>query len=322
MSFVFLSHRSVDKPRIRPFVIELIDRKIPVWVDNFEEFNLRLDVKERRINEEELAGGIEKLRDWPGQIDHALVQAFAVIVFWSKNWTADRAVLTREHGAAHILGNVGYSAYIPVLLDDANQLDQAVIAYREAVHDTVQAYNVARYGQEHWAALTKAVQKLWSHRAHSQSPQLVSSIGSASVDWLAEFRTPNREPDRTVELLLRLPGGPAVDPFLIPASIRRLVANGTGREEAPLTVTEAGGLVLRTFSEQMRKNPDVLVVMPSAIPPPSRVPMAEYWASVFDVACCLGPRMLGALLLSIRAQVFGGLDKQVADILARLEKLS
>jgi TIR domain len=189
VNFVFLSHRSIDKPRIRPFVLELIDRQIPVWIDNFEEFNLGIDGTKRRIDEQDLAGGIEKLRDWPTQIDHALVRAFAVVVFWSKNWTTDRAILTREHGAAHIFGNVGYSTYIPVLLDDTDQLDPGVIAYREAVHDTVQAFNVARYGQSHWTALLEAVQKLWQQRMSAPPNPVVSSVALTNVDWLAELAT-------------------------------------------------------------------------------------------------------------------------------------
>src|SRR5262249_28151348 len=159
----------------------------------------------------------------------------------------------------------------PVLLDDTSLLDKEVIAYREAVHDTVQAYNVARYGEEHWTALIEKVQELWIAQGHSSPHCVASSIASDSIDWLRELGIPARDPDRTVFLLQRLPPGPAVDPFLIPLSIRRAVANGVVNEEAPLTVTEAGGLVLRTFSEELRANPDVLVVMPSAVPPPFRV---------------------------------------------------
>lgn len=318
MSFVFLSHRSVDKPRIREFVIGMIDRKIPVWVDNFEEFNLGLADTARRINRNDLAGGIEKLRDWPGQVDYALVRAFAVIVFWSRNWTTDRAILTREHGAAHIFGNVGISKYIPVLLDV--ELDPGIIAYREAVHDTVQAYNVARYGNEHWIALTETVQKLWNDWSNHQPAQVISSIRS-NINWLEELRDTARTPEQTVTLLVRFPPGPAVAPFLVPMFVRRSVANWMAPQPhaAPLTLNEAGGLVLRTFPEEMRKNPDVLVIMPAAVPGPFQSPMAYYWETVFNLACSLGPRMLGALLLSIQIQAFGGREQQVAEILEKLE---
>lgn len=324
MSFVFLSHRSADKPRIRPFVLDLIARGIPAWIDRVEEFNVDIPPGERPIRREELGGGIELARDWPVQIDKALMQSFAVVVFWSVNWTRDRDILVREHGAAHIFGNVGYSTYIPVLLDEDAKLDRDVIAYREAVHDNVQAYNIARYGEAHWHALAVRLQELWdAHRnertqTKAQYASHPSERALDNTDWFRELISP-RSPQHTVELLAKIPLGPAFDPWLLTPGIRRAYANGITDVEAPLLVSEAAALVLQTFSEDCRRNPDRLVVMRSAVPSIFHVGATHYWSSVLDHACILGPRMVAAILLCAPPSVLQGSEQATAETLQQME---
>lgn len=322
MSFVFISHRGTDKPRIQPFVRSLIDRGIPAWIDRVEEFNVNLPEGERTIAPEELGGGIELTREWPTQIDKALMQAFAVVVFWSRNWTRDRDILVREHGAAHMFGNVGYSTYIPVLLDEESQLDKEVLAYRQAVHDNVQAYNVARYGEVHWRALTDRLQELWKGHRQEQGlapiPRSSDDRPLGSAGWLREVTSP-REPQHTVSLLIRFPPGPAVDPWIVPTTVRRCYAHSISDTEAPLLVSEAAGLVLQTFNEYMRRKPEVLVVMRSQVPNVFHVGTGTYWSAVMDHACILGPRMMAALLLSANASMLRGIEQTIAEVLQQLE---
>ncbi len=322
MSFVFLSHRSSDKPRLRDFVLGLIDRGVPVWVDNYEEFNLGLAPDERRIESGELAGGIEKLGDWPTLIDHALVQACAIVVFWSKGWDLDRAILMREHGAAHIYANAKKSSYIPVFLDAPGELPQSVLDYRVAVNDTVQGYDVSRYGDRHWQDLTDKLVELMHAATRFELDASNVQVHLGDIYWDHEIRSPQKDPDRIVSLLMRLPPGPAVDPFLLEYRVRSRIANSLSPEESISVVMEAGGLVLRTFSPDLRKNPDNLIVMPAATPSPYHGTRLDFWLTVFDHSCNLGPRMLGALLLSIRPQAFGGNESAIVEVMQNLENAS
>jgi hypothetical protein len=320
MSFVFLSHRGIDKPRIRPFVLELIKRGVPVWIDRPEEFNLGLSSGEMPIVRDALCGGIALASDWPQQIDEALMQAFAIVVFWSKNWTRDREVLTREHGAAHMFHNANYSTYLPVMLDDASMLNPAVVAYRNAVHDNVQAFNVARFGKEHWDALIDRVLALWqSQRKVKVTSQLGWAHTYPSIDWVSELAHQPRDPVRLVELLDMLPPGPAVDLFILPIEIHWAFAKSGSEVEARLLVSEADALVLQTFSAPLRSVPERLVVMPTAVPSPFQVSLQQYWSEVLAHACTLGPRMVAALLLSIRPAALTRIQPQVVQVLRQLE---
>lgn len=319
MSFVFLSHRSHDKPRLRSFVLSLLERRVPVWVDNHEEFNLDLAPGEHRIEESDLAGGIEKLGDWPTQIDHALVRATAIVVFWSRGWEAERAILVREHNAAHIYSNVGKTAYIPVFLDAQTELPESLLRYRAEVHDTVQGYDVARYGDEHWSALTEKLVKLTCADGPPPADDRRPEPISGPVDWEAEIRSSARDAEHIVALLTTLPPGPGVDPFLVRFKLRRAVASSLSPDASTDVVMEAGGLALRTFASELRSNPDNLIVMPSATPSVHHVGLQEYWSCVFDHACILGPRMLGALLLAIRPHAWRGMESEIAAVMKSLE---
>ena len=320
MSFLFVSHRSVDKPRIRPFLRDLIRRNIPVWIDNFEELNLNLGPLEPRIELEQLAGGIEKARDWPLQIDQALVRAFAIVVFWSRNWSEEREILVREHGLAHVFGNTGLATYIPVFLDSPAELPAPVSAYRAAVHDVVQGYDVARYGEPQWQALVEHIERLWDKSRQQLAPAPAPAVPVEAVDWHEVIRDGKHVSKRIIELLRRLPEGPAVPAYWISYELQLAFASNVPHGDAPLLVMEADGLVLQTYPESARKKPHTLVVVPAAMPPP-KANAIEFWTGVFPLACILGPRMVGGLLLCIRPQALRGLEHEAADLLKQLENM-
>ena len=75
--FVFVSHVSEDKQRLRPYLERLMDGGIPLWIDRPEEigFGARYPVKDR----------IGYGSDWRQSIRHALEEARAILVFWSRH---------------------------------------------------------------------------------------------------------------------------------------------------------------------------------------------------------------------------------------------
>jgi hypothetical protein len=320
VSYVFLSHRSIDKPRIRPFVCRLAERGIPFWVDRPEEFNLNLAAGERPLSRTELSGGIPPGSDWPLRVDDALMRARAIIVFWSVNWTSDRAVLVREHGAAHMFHNVGYSTYIPVMLDDPSRMNAAVLDYRQHVHDVVQAYDIARFGNVHWDGLIHQLEGIFTRRDQFALPQAApaASIAARRTDWGLAI-TATLDPEKIAELLMHIPPGPAVPQHIIPHQVFNAFPSSISDIDASLLLSEAAGAVLKTFPPELRRRPETLVVMPYTVPNAIRVPAESYWQSVFANACVMGPRMVAALLLCVRASVLMGLEDQVVTVLQELE---
>src|SRR4051794_37057826 len=317
MSFVFISHRSVDKPRLRHFVLRLVDRRIPVWIDNFEEFNATAARDEPRIERAMLAGRIAPATDWPTEIDAALLEAFAIVLFWSAAWGAERSVLSREHGIALARHRTGEAKYFPVFLDPTDALPPALTRYRLDAGDHVQAFDVARYGNDQWTALVDAIEETWQ-AWQRRAPAAARTAGSRSArtDWAGALASA-REFQHSADLLRGLPEGPAVDAFSIPQSVRRAFAAGTNDLTGPAVVAQATQLVLAALGSRP-PNAHAYVIAPSDLRPVGRVALVDYWADVFDHACLLGPRMVAALLLAAPPAVLSGIRSQAADLLGYL----
>lgn len=76
-SFVFVSHCSEDKPRLRPYLECLMDEGIPLWIDRPEACGFGARYMERYR--------IPYGADWRREIRQALEFAKAVLVFWSRH---------------------------------------------------------------------------------------------------------------------------------------------------------------------------------------------------------------------------------------------
>jgi hypothetical protein len=318
MSHVFISHRSTDKSRFRQFVLRLADRRVPSWIDNYEQFNVALSPGEARIEAAMLAGGIRKARDWPVEIDVALLNSSVVVLFWSRAWQLDRAALAREHGIALARHRANAATYIPVFLDDPADLPPELLQYRADSGDLVQAFNVARFGQDQWTALVDAVESAWRSRVHFDATNSIANVVAPTdrADWKRILNTARTEDD-SVRYLLLVPEGPAVDVLNVSSSLIRAFANGTNATTAPDTVNIASRLVLTALGASPT-NRQAYVVTPADLPAPDRG-VATYWAQVFTHACLLGPRMLAALLLAAPVNVLRAVHNDAAKLLATLE---
>ncbi len=309
--FAFVSHRGADKPRIRSFVNTAIERHIPLWIDRPED--LEIDV----TNHQQWLGQIGKGTEWPTSIDEALFAAAAFVVFWSKAWQDHVGVLLREVAVAHARARLRQARYFPAFLDRVSDLPADVRAFREENHDVFQGYNVATPDSLDWQRLLDELAAATKHRP-DDSAGGPADVSSAPIDWVAVLFDHGR-PERVSLLLLRLPPGPAVDSLEISFGLRVLVANAVTGPAAAGLVATASASVLATFPASMRGARFSLIVMPASVPHPSQVAALSYWDSVFDTACHLGPRMLGALLLSLPPNVTHGRERELGELLNRLE---
>lgn len=316
--FAFLSHRGVDKPRIRAFVAQAIDREVALWIDRPNELNT--DGSNPPITLDRLYGHIRPGTDFPTAIDDALFAASVTVVFWSVAWQDRIGVLLREYSVAHARARNHQAAYLPAFLNRPESLPAQVRDFRAENNDNIQGYDVSTPDAPDWARLLDDVGALTRPGRLAATP-LVTPVPSGTIDWLSVLRESNRDADATAALVAAIPPGPAVDALEMPFRLRVLVANGLSSVESAGVVAEASSLVLDTFPSDMHSRRFALVVMPAVLPDPL-IGLLPYWDTAFDAACRLGPRMLAALILVLPPAVIHGREIDFALILGRLERWS
>jgi hypothetical protein len=121
-----------------------------------------------------------------------------------------------------------------------------------------------------------------------------------------------------LKALRGLPPGPAVDPFLIKLRLKRAFAAAGDAVQAAAIVAEASDLVISAL-DQPPTDKYAYVIAPSELPNPGLSGLLDYWATVFDHACILGPRMVGALLLCAPRAVLSGDNSDIIALFKRLE---
>jgi hypothetical protein len=113
------------------------------------------------------------------------------------------------------------------------------------------------------------------------------------VDQLFQLNT---EVSDRVEALQKLPLGPGLNRSQIKQNIIRAFAeSSTNCSDARNIVCEANNLVLAAFEK--RPNDIQAITINQAVLPNPYSGFVDYWLTIFDHACMLGPRMVGALLL-------------------------
>ena len=113
--------------------------------------------------------------------------------------------------------------------------------------------------------------------------------------------------------------GPPVDRSTIVLPLIRAFAASTDPVRAPAIVGEAGDLVIRALPA-IPRNRYAYVIALSELPDP-KLSMVDYWAKVFDHACSLGPRMVGALFLVAPPAVLNGSRQAIRELFEKLETI-
>ena len=96
MSFVFISHASPDKAKIRPIVEALVAQGQKVWLDKPEAMGFSREWIEANIHQRHLPAG----RSWRSEINKAAVEAQLILVCWSQYAREDRNVWLHEANLA------------------------------------------------------------------------------------------------------------------------------------------------------------------------------------------------------------------------------
>jgi hypothetical protein len=120
-----------------------------------------------------------------------------------------------------------------------------------------------------------------------------------------------------VKALASIPGGPGIDPFEIKPNIKRAFAGGTNPVSAAAVLGDAGRLVIASL-DRPPKNRAAYVCAPMDFGDPQKMGMLNYWSTVFDHACMLGPRMVGALLLAAPPTVVTGAKQDITELFEKL----
>jgi len=309
MGFAFLSHRSSDKPRLLEFVRRLEAERLSFWVDNPDAFG----------PDAPTAPGIAVGRDWPQQIDQALMGARAIVVFWSAGWADGGAYLSMEHAVALSRHRAGAAAYLPVLLDSHGVLPPQILGLRSDRHDVVQAINIPRDGARGWDQLIDALHQTLSTPPPpvKLNPYIVPPASRPAIDWHEILRASAENPSRLGELLLALPEGPPIDTFEVSIRTIQRIANATTALNAAGAVGEANALMMSVLPIRYDDR-FAYIIMRASVPDPNKVPLQDYWIAVIEQACFLGPRMLAALLMALPPPVKVGLEDDLGEVLTRI----
>jgi hypothetical protein len=121
-----------------------------------------------------------------------------------------------------------------------------------------------------------------------------------------------------LKALARLPPGPGVDPFVVKLSVKQAFAGTTDPVRAAALIGEASELVITALARPPN-NRYTHVIAPADLPNPQHSGLLNYWSVVFDQACMLGPRMVGALLLVAPAAVLNGARSDIIELFTKLE---
>ena len=173
-----------------------------------------------------------------------------------------------------------------------------------------------RYGHDHWNQLLEAIWDACRLPLSGVADACVSP-GGRPWDWDKVFAARERDDDELLSCILSIPEGPAVDAFMITIEIKQRFARATTPTTAKEIVGRASSTVLRALgSEPANKQAFVIEVHHLRAP---ELGLSDFWASAFDEACMLGPRMVAALLLVAPGAAVRGAEAKFAEILRKLE---
>lgn len=268
---------------------------------------------------------------WPAWCDAQIRQSDFVLMVCTQTYLrrvdgdeeagVGRGVLWEGRLIKQQLYNTGSVArkFVPVLFADGSEADVPVPVAGATIHrvETAEGY--------------EALLRLMTNQPLTPMPLLGRrrKLPARQRQSLAETSTGKSLPvgdlfEAEIEIsvrlkaLARLPCGPAVDPFVVEFSIKRAFAGAADAVQAAAIVSEASNLVISAL-EKPPRNRHIYVIVPASLPNPQVVGLLNYWASVFDEACFLGPRMVGALLLFAPPVVLKGVKSDIIELFTKLE---
>lgn len=318
MGFVFISHASEDKPRVRPLIQALAFLGVKVWIDrpgfgpnhfNFDQdFIAKYDIR-----------GIKAGSDYDSEISEALYRCGAVLVCLSRALNKDRQILVNEL----VFGKI-QQKLVACLVDDLPYaelpgnlgLGDASKIQAERIDSTVLQAAVDLIAQGNAAsAFTGPIEVQW---------KIVLSL-VRQIEQLVPAGPKDEDLRRAAEELVRFPVTPIVRASDIPLSITEIFAERFPEPAA------AQGFLARAMRVRKLCNPeggteDQILVKDIDVPSPFLVPPRVYWDDVLPTAGLRSPRTLAALLLTPGApdpaSLRPALERDLTEFRQRLERFA
>ncbi|PJG53331.1 hypothetical protein CVM73_20710 [Bradyrhizobium forestalis] len=178
MSYVFISHASPDKPRIKPIIVALRKAGLQVWLDNPVAAGFSASEVEsfHRIR----AGG-----RWEDEIDEAKKQAACILVCWSSHAVTDGVVSGKER--ITWLEEAGYARAEQKLL--ACTIDEVSPTALPGTHSAQQMPCLdPAMGAERWnAAMTTVIADIGAMIARYEGEREAAASISMYIEGLESF---------------------------------------------------------------------------------------------------------------------------------------
>lgn len=294
MGFVFISHASEDKPRIRSLVKALAFEGIQLWLDrpgyggshfNFDqEFILRHNIR-----------ALQSGKLWPEQLSDALNEASAVLLCISRSLCKERTVLSQEVAIGIQLGKL-----TACIVDDLAEVDLptelGLVDLSKIQTERIDsklldiAVAAVEAGQIP-AALAPELKAQWE-RVLKLKADIRRIFFEHDVDSLSSI-----EVHHACNELAQYPIGPAVQCFDIPAELIELFADrfdraARSRRVVSLAMSLTHQCNVEGFSERQ------ILLMPGEVVPPETTSPLQYWTDVFCAAGMKSRRTLASLLIS------------------------
>ena len=313
--FVFVSHASADKARVRPLVEALALQGLNLWLDRpghgSSHFNFDDDFIERF--------GIRSLPSgerWSEEIAHALREAGAVLLCISKSlfeashvWLQELTVAAHDHKLVTCVIDGTRPSRLPRL----GLIDLAALQTASIDTDVLQGAVTQVSSGTPPASLPSTLRAQWQI-----TTGLVSDI-EIILDRSGARAPSPRQLQTICSGLVQVPIGPVVHAAQIPLEVIRIFADRfsdsrTSRHFVQLAMKIRSACNPEAFTEEQ------IVVSAAEVRDPAETTAAAYWADVLTVAGSKSRRTLAALLMTPGAPSTRELPQETLGIFGRFGK--
>ena len=299
MSFVFISHASKDKVAlVRPVVEALVDEGVRVWIDRpgagEDNFGFEQDYIEKNNIDFLLSGN-----SWSKNIEDALAQSGAVLGCLSRSLKGQRDVIQHE-----LLVAQTHKKLVTCILDDLHfselpDLSRGLLDLSGVQSPKLnpghlrKALEARRQTGCEVEQLPPALLEEWE--------KLRNLIGTINKKIVVPDLLRQKDIDRIVPILRRVPIGPVLKITSIPDSILRAVANNLDQPDRMRAALDQANTLVVSATED-RELAEKMTIRAASLPPLGSTTPDFFWTQALAQSGLRARRTVAALLMSPVAQ--------------------
>jgi hypothetical protein len=293
MSFLFVSHASVDKAaRVRPLVEVLIEEGETVWIDRpgrgENDFGFDQAYIDRNDIDHLLSG-----RPWSTGIQSALRASGAVIGCLSRSLLEDRAVLEGELTYADTAEKLVTCIVDDLPFEDLARYERGLFDPRKHQSPRIDCARLAE-ALERRAAMNGAVEELPRHLA-VEWEKVRNLVGSANRVRREPRPLRTRDIGAAAAVLRAIPVGPILHVSHVPAEVIQAFGEWLGTpERVDAALDQAMTLIKAAFPEGYTERQ--ILVRRGQLPGVGTLSGEALWIQIFSVAGLKARRTLAAFL--------------------------